>query len=214
MNVEPQAEYYQQSRPEMLAFLPESPQRILDIGCGDGFFGAAVKQKFPTCETWGVEAVAEEARTAALHNDRVITGLLEETVDLPERHFDAVFMNDVLEHMTWPEPALATAKRILKPQGRLVISLPNVRYFLNVRDLVFKNDWEYQDRGILDRTHFRFYTTRSAENLLRKNGYVVETVVGINQPALSLPYRLLFCLAPKFFYWMRFPQFAIVARPK
>lgn len=196
----------------MLSFLPENPQRIIDIGCGAGFFGAAVKRKYPNCETWGVEAAAEAARTAALHNDRIVTGLVEEVADLPERYFDAVTMNDVLEHMTWPEPSLAIARRILKPEGKLILSLPNVRYFVNVRDLVFNNSWEYQDRGILDRTHLRFYTTRSAANLLQKNGYVVEAIVGINQPVLSLHYRLLFCLAPNFFHWMRFPQFAIIAR--
>jgi len=103
-------------------------------------------------------------------------------------------------------------KRILKPDGVLVMSLPNVRYYLNVRDLVFKNDWEYQDFGVLDRTHFRFFTTKSAIRTLKDNGFQVDVVRGLNAPRLKLHYRLLFALAPGFFQWMRYPQFAIVAR--
>lgn len=207
------ADYYQQSRPEMLAFLPSDPKRLIDIGCGNGLFGAAVKVRFPGCETWGVEMVSDAAAVASTRNDRVLNISFENPVEMPSAYFDVVTMNDVLEHMTWPEPALANVKRILRPGGRLVLSLPNVRYYLNVRDLVFKNDWEYVDAGVLDRTHFRFYTARSATRLLQQNGFLVEQVVGINPPLLRPYYRALFAMAPSFFYWMRFPQFAIVARP-
>lgn len=207
-----QADYYQQSRPEMLDFLPTDPKRLLDIGCGEGRFGEAVKSRFPACETWGVEIVTEAAEKAATRNDRVIKAALEEAVELPEAYFDVVTMNDVLEHMPWPEPALGVVRRVLQPNGRLVLSLPNVRYYLNVRDLVFRNDWEYRDWGVLDRTHFRFYTTKSATRFLHQNGFHVEQVGGINASRLKLHYRALFAMAPKFFYWMRFSQFAVVAR--
>jgi 2-polyprenyl-3-methyl-5-hydroxy-6-metoxy-1,4-benzoquinol methylase len=206
-----QTEYYSQSRLEMLGFLPPNPERLIDIGCGEGLFGAAVKARFPTCETWGVELVAEAAEKAATRNDRIIRAAVDGPAELPSSYFDVVTMNDVLEHITWPEPVLATVKRILRPGGTLVLSLPNVRYFLNVRDLVFKNDWEYRDFGVLDRTHFRFYTTKSAVRLLQENGFRVEEVVGINPARLKLHYRTLFSVAPRFFHWMRFPQFAIVA---
>jgi 2-polyprenyl-3-methyl-5-hydroxy-6-metoxy-1,4-benzoquinol methylase len=207
------ADYYQQSRPEMLAFLPPNPKRLIDIGCGEGLFGAAVKARFPACETWGVELVSDAAEKAATRNDHVLKTSFEKPVELPTAHFDVVTMNDVLEHMTWPEPALANVKRILRPDGRLVLSLPNVRYYLNVRDLVFKNDWEYRDCGILDRTHFRFFTSRSATRLLHQNGFQVEQIAGINPSKLKPHYRALFAVAPGFFHWMRFPQFAVVARP-
>lgn len=207
------AGYYINNRAEMLGFLPPDPKRLIDIGCGEGIFGAAVKARFPACETWGIEAVAAAAERAATRNDRVIQGQLENVSELPSNYFDVVTMNDVLEHIAWPEPALATAKRILEPDGRLVLSLPNVQFLLNVLDLVKRNDWEYQDNGILDRTHFRFYTTKSAARLLERNGFEVEQITGINPMRAKWYYRLLFALAPKYFYWMRFYQFAVVARP-
>jgi 2-polyprenyl-3-methyl-5-hydroxy-6-metoxy-1,4-benzoquinol methylase len=205
--------YYQQSRSEMLVFLPPDPKRLIDIGCGEGLFGVAVKALFPACETWGIEPVAKAAEKAALRNDRVIHAPLDDSAELPTAYFDVVTMNDVLEHMTWPEPALATAKRILRPDGSLVLSLPNVQFLLNVLDLVKRNDWEYKDSGVLDRTHFRFYTAKSAVRLLEQNGFKVERVTGINPMRPKLIYRLLFAIAPKYFYWMPFFQFAVVARP-
>jgi 2-polyprenyl-3-methyl-5-hydroxy-6-metoxy-1,4-benzoquinol methylase len=207
------ADYYQQSRPEMLDFIPVAAARLIDIGCGEGRFGEAVKARIPGCETWGVEPVEAAASQAALRNDRIINSAFGESDVIPSSYFDVVTMNDVLEHMTWPEPALANAKRILRHNGRLILSLPNVRYYLNLRDLVLKNDWQYRDSGILDRTHFRFYTSKSARRLLEQNGFRVEQVTGINPSRLKLHYRILFATAPSFFHWMRYPQFAVVARP-
>ena len=206
------AEYYKQSRPEMLPFLPPNLGRLIDIGCGEGLFGEAVKAMFPACETWGIEPVAEAAEKAAQRNDRIISMSFDDTPDLPTAYFDVVTMNDVLEHLAWPEPALAVAKRILRPGGKLILSLPNVQFLLNVLDLVKRNDWEYRDDGILDRTHFRFYTTKSAARLLKENGFYVEQIAGINPIRPKWYYRLLFAIAPRYFYWMPFFQFAVVAR--
>src|SRR5436190_11088109 len=129
-------DYYAQSRPEMLAFVPATTGRLLDIGCSEGRFGAAVKEMLPLCEVWGVEPSAAAA-AAKTRLDRVFTSRIEELQELPDGHFDVVTMNDVLEHLPYSEPALELVRRVLKPDGRLVLSLPNVRYFLNVRDLVF-----------------------------------------------------------------------------
>lgn len=205
--------YYKNGRQEMLAFLPANPRRLLDIGCGEGLFGAAVKQRFPGCETWGVEPVAEAAAQAATCNDRVMQVALENVDDLPAGYFDVVVMNDVLEHMAWPLPALEAAKRVLSPDGTLVLSLPNVQFLLNVLDLVLRNEWRYQDSGILDRTHMRFYTTKSAKRLLEGAGFEVTQITGINPMQPKWYYRVVFAMAPRYFRWMPFFQFAVVARP-
>jgi SAM-dependent methyltransferase len=197
----------------MLRFVPPSTGRLLDIGCSEGHFGAAVKKAYPGCETWGVEANEKAAAEAAMRNDRVFHGLIGEVEGIPNQHFDVVTMNDVLEHIPYSEPVLAIVRRLLKPGGRLVLSLPNVRYYLNVRDLVFRKDWEYQEFGILDRTHFRFFTEKSAARLLEENGFRVVEQVGLNPPRLKFHYRTLFALAPGLFDGMRYPQFALVAEP-
>jgi methylase of polypeptide subunit release factors len=84
-------EYYQQSRPEMLGFIPKETRRLLDIGCSNGYFGESVKSLIPDCETWGVEANPNAASEAATRNDRVYTGYID-TIDLPAVYFDVVTM--------------------------------------------------------------------------------------------------------------------------
>jgi 2-polyprenyl-3-methyl-5-hydroxy-6-metoxy-1,4-benzoquinol methylase len=207
-------EYYGQGRPEMLQFIPESTKTLIDIGCGEGRFGAAVKRTLPQCEVWGVEPVTAAATIAAQHSDKIVSQKIEEIGDLPSEYFDIVIMNDVLEHLTYSEPALSIVKRLLKPSGQFIMSLPNVRYYTNVRDLLFKGDWQYEDFGIRDRTHFRFFTKKSATRLLSENGFEVTKIVGLNAPRLKLHYRALFGIAPSSFSDMVFPQHAFVSRAK
>lgn len=204
--------YYRNPRLEMFAFLPPQPQCLLDVGCAEGYFAAAVKSRFPQCETWGVELEGSAARRASTRVDHVINAPFDDTIDLPSHYFDVVTMNDVLEHIPWPEPALAAARHVLRPEGKLILSLPNVQHLFNVLDLVKRNDWEYRDHGVLDRTHFRFYTTKSASRLLGQNGFLVERIEGIWPCRLRWYYRFLFALAPKTFRWMPYAQFVVVAR--
>lgn len=203
-----EANYYQQSRSEMLRFLPGQVERLLDIGCSSGFFAQSVKARFPNCETWGVEPVASVAAEARARVDHVLDMPLEQCT-LPDGYFDIVTMNDVLEHFAWPEPVLATVRRVMRPGGKLILSLPNVAFYGLVRDLVFENDWRYADDGILDRTHFRFYTAKSAARLVEQAGFRVDSVTGINYGPIKLLYKLLLSL-PRL-RWMKPHQFAIVA---
>jgi SAM-dependent methyltransferase len=207
-----QTDYFGQTRPEMLQFIPDTAERLLDIGCSEGRFLAAVKAKLPGCETWGIEPAPEAARAARARVDRFIAGRLEDA-DLPEGHFDVITMNDVLEHIPYSEPVLARARRLLRPGGKLVLSLPNVRYYLTVRDFLVHKDWRYADCGVMDRTHLRFFTQKSAARLLRENGYDVLLNQGINPAKLKTHYKVLFALGGRFIADMRFMQFAIVAEP-
>jgi len=201
--------YFQQSRPEMLRFLPANPARLLDVGCGEGAFGKSVKDKFPNCEVWGAEISSAAADIAATRLHTVKRGDFLETI-FPKGYFDVITMNDSLEHMVDTHAALAKVRSLLKPGGALIVSFPNVRYYQNVRNLVFRNDWQYQEYGILDRTHYRFFTSKSAAKTLSECGFKVEFVEGLPCP-IRLHYRILFAAFPRFFYWMRFPQFAVRA---
>ena len=201
--------YFQQSRPEMLRFLPANPARLLDVGCGEGAFGKSVRDKFPNCEVWGAEISPAAADIAATRLHIVKQGDFLEGV-FPQGHFDVITMNDSLEHMVDTQAVLAKVRNLLKPGGALIVSFPNVRYYQNLRDLVFRNDWQYQDFGILDRTHYRFFTSKSAARTLSECGFKVELIEGLPQP-IRLHYRILFAAFPRFFHWMRFPQFAVRA---
>lgn len=208
-----QDRYYENSRPEMVKFVPPEAKTVLEIGCGSGQFGREVKS-VKGCEYHGVEIHEPAARRAREVLDLVWTGDAMQTLDeVPDRYYDCVVLNDVLEHLTDPEGLLGVIDRKLKQDGVITASIPNVRFWSNFKSYVFDGDWEYQDTGILDRTHVRFYTKKSIRRLFEGAGYEIEQLCGIN-PTQSRSLRVwsLLSLGRLRDTWFR--QFACVARRK
>lgn len=209
--------YADGNRHEMLEFVPLDAKRILDVGCSVGNFGELLKQE-RGAEVWGVEPDPEAAAIAETKLDKVICGLFGEGVDLPKNHFDCIVFNDVLEHMVDPYSALEFSKALLSETGHVVASIPNVRYFDNVINLVINGSWEYTDIGLLDRTHLRFFTRSSIEKMFTDLGYAVKSIKGISAVDWCHPHRrqlfryLNFALANRISE-MRWLQFAVVAFP-
>lgn len=209
-------EYYGNPRREMLPFVPPTAGRILDIGCGAGVFAEGLKELrrsggSPVPEIWGVEMDAAAAAVAGQALDRVLVGdALAVLPGLPAGHFDCVVLNDVLEHVAQPERLLAAVVPLLAAGGRLVASIPNVRYFFNVVNLVWHGRWDYTDEGILDRTHLRFFTRSSIIRLFQENGFSLRTMQGIN-PTGSLKFKLANLGSLGRYRDMRYLQFAVVA---
>lgn len=204
--------YYAQSRPEMLPFVPANARYVLDIGCGEGYFASAVKRK-TGAEIWGVEMIGQAADAAVPRLDTVLQGTFESVYEtLPESYFDCVFFNDVLEHMVDPWDALQKTKRLLRPAGVMVCSLPNVRYFHNLVELLWEKDWRYQTAGILDKTHLRFFTLKSIKQMFKELDFEIVSIKGINQTD-SLKFKLANALTFGFINDTRYLQFACVVRP-
>lgn len=169
-----QPQYYGHARPEVQALVPPTAKRILDVGCGAGILGAALKQR-QTCEVWGVEYVADVARQAALSLDQVITGSVEDMAvleQLPDDYFDVIIFADVLEHLRDPGDILQKMKPCLRAGGTIVSSVPNVRHWSVIKGLL-EGRWDYEDAGILDRTHLRFFTCSSLVSMFRDAGYEI-----------------------------------------
>lgn len=163
-----------------MPFIPINSKRILDIGCGGGNFAVAV-QKRNNAEVWGVEPDEEACKIAESKLRKVLCGTIERVESiLPTSFFDVIIFNDVLEHMVNPQTALGIAKNALIDNGIIVVSLPNVRYFQTIVELLYRKDWQYQDSGILDRTHLRFYTEKSARRMFEEEGFTLLSVDGIN----------------------------------
>jgi 2-polyprenyl-3-methyl-5-hydroxy-6-metoxy-1,4-benzoquinol methylase len=213
------SDYFQCLRPEMLLFVPARCRRVLDVGCAEGVFGESLK-KTREIEVWGVEPVKSAAAIAAAKLDHVVEGVFGPEITLPIGAFDCILFNDVLEHMLAPEMALRHARTLLAPGGVIVASIPNIRSFPVVWQLLFHARWEYRDCGVLDRTHLRFFTKSSIINMFEREGFALERICGINAykgiPTVSRllwrAYRLAnACFLGKFDD-MRFQQFAVVAR--
>ena len=205
--------YYSGDRQEMLRYIPRTAIKILEIGCGEGNFGAHLKKDL-MAEVWGVEYDASHAAVAAKQLDRVFSGDVAEIVgEFPLHYFDVIVCNDVLEHLTDPYSVLEKLKSNLTAAGILVSSLPNIRYFRTFFDFVLHKNWDYTDNGIMDKTHYRFFTIKSIRKMYENLGYEVVTHEGINATKSVRPllWNLLFL---GFFSDIKYRQFATVVRPK
>lgn len=203
--------YFNNSRHEMLDFLPENTKTLLDVGCGEGAFASFIKEKHQT-ETWGIELMKEEGEKAKKLLDKVFIGEVENFIDeLPDEYFDAIYFNDVLEHLVDPYMVLEKIKSKLSKDGVIISSIPNMRYHSALKNLVLNKDWEYQDHGIMDKTHLRFFTGKSIANMYTRLGYKILTHKGINKTKSIKPY--LYNL-PLFFTAMdmRYLQYATVVK--
>lgn len=207
------AGYYNNPRKELLNFIQGAPQKVLDVGCGDGSFAVQVKQKY-NAETWGIEYVTEEAGKAGKILDRSFAGPCEDHIAaLPDQFFDVIFFNDVLEHLVDPYTVLEEIRSKLAPGGIIIASIPNVRYFKVLSALMLRKDWKYEDYGVMDKTHLRFFTKKSMQRMFHDAGYHCCKTKGLSTTR-SLKF-LLFTLCTFFTQWdARYGQYGIVAVSK
>lgn len=202
--------YYDNIRDEMIQYLPKQPKTIIDIGCGNGAF-AEVLQEQTGAEVWGIEYMDREAQVAKGKLHKVYSGRCEDYIDaLPDQYFDAVYFNDVLEHLVDPYMVLDKIKSKLSKGGVVISSIPNVRYHNTFMRVLINKDWRYEDFGVMDRTHLRFFTKKSIRAMYEDLGYDVVTNVGINRSKSIKPYLY---NIPVLFTQLdiRYPQYATVA---
>jgi predicted TPR repeat methyltransferase len=155
--------------------------RLLDLGAAGGHLGRAVRDRCAFLA--GVEPDPALPATAREGYDdwRQADAMAAGSWDGP---FDAVVCADVLEHLPRPEELLARIRDWLRPGGTLLVSLPNVAN-ITVRAALAAGRFPYAERGILDRTHLRFYTRRSGSALIAGAGFRIRGV-----HATAMPYEL------------------------
>lgn len=205
-------EYYAAERADMLKYIPPGIRTTLEFGCGLGGFSALLKNRLGT-ESWAVEIDETAAREAAGKLDKVIPGDALANIDqIPDHYFDCVIFFDVLEHLIDPYRLLAATCAKLTPAGIVVASIPNIRFYRTLVDLVVHGNWEYKNEGILDRTHLRFFTRRSIVQMFQELGFRILTLEGIN-PTVSRTYRILNLLSLHALADARYRQFVVVAVP-
>jgi len=188
-------QYYSFDRPEVRECIPATAEVILDIGCASGRLGGALKKE-RDCVVVGIEYEPEIANEAKYLLDDVLVGDVEEKIDnLPSDYFDCIVLADVLEHLRDPETILKNLHRTLKKNGTIVASIPNVLHWSVILPLL-EGNWNYEDAGILDRTHLRFFTKRSILSMFSTCGYAVKdlkaTKFGSSDGSLQIITKALF----------------------
>lgn len=158
---------------DFLPLIPEGPNVILDLGCGSGRLGCVLREMNKASELVGVEIHPPAAEEALQYYNKVYQDNIE-ALSLPySEYFDFVLCGDILEHLIDPWAMLMKIHSMLKSGGSLICSIPNIRYFKIIVELILNGTWEYTDAGILDSTHLRFFTKKSFLKMLDNANYRV-----------------------------------------
>jgi protein-L-isoaspartate O-methyltransferase len=148
--------------------------RVLEVGAHTGYFSAALHARDATVTALELDPTA--AAEAARHADRVVVGDVEDAAVRARLGgpFDVVLFMHVLEHLVDPWAVLRATRPLLDPAGRVIVLLPNVACWRIRKALFLHGAFEYEDTGILDRTHLRFFTMATGRALLEASGYAVR----------------------------------------
>jgi SAM-dependent methyltransferase len=165
---------------------------ILDVGTASGYLGKILSGKGHSVT--GIENDAATAEKAKDYYDSFQLADIEKFEFPYRREFDYILFADVLEHLRDPAAVLRMCIPALKESGRIIISVPNVANFIIRLSLLF-GKFDYMDRGIMDRTHLRFFTLRSIEKMMTDLSCRVLDVI-----PTPLPVQIVFPFAEKRFF--------------
>jgi 2-polyprenyl-3-methyl-5-hydroxy-6-metoxy-1,4-benzoquinol methylase len=179
--------YYAHARTDIAPFLPPHADRVLEIGCGDGATLAWLKAQGRCALAVGIESFPGAAEAARGRADHVEPGNAEQMLEqvAPWGRFDLVLCLDVLEHMVDPWQLLRRLEPLTTDNAVLILSVPNVRHYKVSLALLLFGQWQYQQAGVLDRTHLRFFTRASAQALATGANLRLRSCVGSRPPAGS-----------------------------
>lgn len=163
--------YYSKTRQDLINFMPSGYSIALEIGCGAGVLGMDIKKHGKASVVWGVELDQQAGTVASGKLDQVVIGdFLKISPDMFRGQFDLVVCADVIEHMANPWKALDRIYSLLKDNGEIIISIPNIRHYRIIKKLI-KDQWRYEKEGILDKTHLRFFGLASVKDLIKYSGF-------------------------------------------
>jgi 2-polyprenyl-3-methyl-5-hydroxy-6-metoxy-1,4-benzoquinol methylase len=157
---------------------------VLDVGCGNGDNAQILKGR--GCIVDGITLSLKEAESVSNILRNVYIHNLEKGLPDVEEKYDYVICSHVLEHIGYPEKLLYDIYKSLKQDGKLVVALPNVMHY-KFRIELLKGNFPFEESGIWDYTHLRWYTFDSAKTLLIQNGFKIEKAfVDGDVPLLSI----------------------------
>ena len=157
---------------------------VLEVGCACGASLLEVKNRYPNAKLYGIEIDKFSASIAKKFADVRAEDIEKSALSYEENFFDYIILGDVLEHLIDPGKVLENLKKYLKEDGKIISSIPNIMHFTVVRSLM-NGRWKYEDAGILDKTHLRFFTKAEIIDMFGKNGFNVVSMLANKLPERS-----------------------------
>ncbi len=158
--------------PELVRRL-SPPGRVMDVGCDEGY--AARHLVTYGFQVYGIDKNPATLEKAARYYQKTILADLEKDLTTTDGPFEVIIFADILEHLTDPAAVFQHFTALLAPGGLVVVSVPNVAHWY-VRLSLLRGRFDYSERGILDRTHLRFFTLRTARRFLEEAGFRIEAL--------------------------------------
>jgi len=179
---------------------------VLEVGCAGGHMTEALSKRLG-CRVTAVEINADEAEKARPFAESVVTGDITDPGVWPglPPGFDHVLYADVLEHLADPWEVLRRTRSVLKPEGSVIASIPNIAYY-KIRKQLLLGRFDYTRFGIMDDSHLRFFTEKTTRAMFESTGY---EVTGLGRVFRGRTDRCLCRLCPNAFTY----QFVIEAIP-
>lgn len=155
-----------------------SGKKVLEIGSSTGYMTKALKEQ--SCIIDVIEIDLKAAGKVKKFARKVINDSVENpgTLALLSKDYDFIIMADVLEHLVNPEFALNNLVKVASQFTQLIISVPNIASWPMRKQLFFKGDFNYEESGLLDKTHLHFYTVNSLPKFLESNGWRITEMIG------------------------------------
>ena len=170
--------YFDHVRKDVTPLLPATARTILDVGAGAGRTGGWLRSLYPGCRVIALEGDAVNSEELRKNTDEHhIVDLNRELPDIGTP--DLILVLDVLEHLTQPDDVLRRLTERLADGGLVILSCPNVAHLSVSVPLLLRGRFDYQDAGILDRTHMRFFVRESALALMNGAGLLVDRGIRI-----------------------------------
>ncbi len=156
---------------DLLDRIPLDARVVLDVGCAAGALGAAYRRLNPRARILGIEQDRDAAQRAAQRLDAVANVDVEQA-PMPfslTAGLDCIVYGDVLEHLKDPFAVLRRHAEALSDSGTMLICVPNVEHWSFAARLL-RGTWDYEDTGLLDRTHLRWFSLETMKRGLEALG--------------------------------------------
>ena len=168
-------EYFKNIRYDIINFIPDGANKILELGCGSGATLIELKQKGKADFVAGIDIIDLGQKNTC---DSAIIGDIETMDSLPfqEEFFDVIICADVLEHLVNPWIIVNRLEKYLKNNGIFISSIPNIREIKTMYSIFFRGNFKYVNAGILDKSYLRFFCKKNMIDLFEQNGLKIKNI--------------------------------------